>query len=106
MVARVAELTQKQREGITGLCERFHVRRLAAFGSAVTGGFQPTTSDYDFSVEFERVPSLRSADQYFGLKEAMELLLGRSVDLVVDRAVRNRFFRQELDETSVEVYAA
>jgi hypothetical protein len=106
MSARIAALTQEQAEGILALCAQYHVKRLAAFGSAINGTFKPTTSDFDFTVIFNRVGTMRTADQYFGLKEAMETLLGRPVDLVVDKAVRNPYFREELDATAVEVYAA
>jgi len=105
MSARIPALTKEQAEGILALCTQYHVSRLAAFGSAVKGTFHPDTSDYDFTVAFQRVESMRSADQYFGLKEAMEALLGRPVDLVMDQAVRNPYFREELDATAVEVYA-
>ena len=100
------ELTDSQMQTITQLCIRHSVGRLAIFGSAVTGGFRETDSDFDFTVVFESQTGLRPADQYFELKAALEDLLGRTVDLVVDGAVRNRFFREELDATAVVLYAA
>jgi predicted nucleotidyltransferase len=103
---RIAEVSDEHMLAIGTLCRRFRVRRLAVFGSAVTGQFKPQSSDFDVAVRFYRDGNLPAADQYFGLKESLEALLGRPVDLVVEDAVRNRFFRAELDETAVEVYAA
>lgn len=106
MVEGVPGLNDKQAKGIHALCRQFYVNRLSVFGSAATGGFQPGVSDYDFAVTFQKVPSTRLADQYFGLKESLEALLARPVDLVIDTAVKNRYFRAELDATAVELYAA
>jgi predicted nucleotidyltransferase len=55
------------------------VRRLNLFGSAARGDFDPQRSDVDFLVEFDRT---HTDALYFGLKEALEGLLGRPVDLV------------------------
>ncbi len=38
-------LIEENMEAIVELCERFEVRRLALFGSAATGTFDPATSD-------------------------------------------------------------
>ena len=56
-------------------------------------------SDLDFLVEFQTLPSGEYADAYFGLLEDLELLFGHPVDLVVDSAIKNPFFRQRIDET-------
>ena len=59
------------------------MRRLDLFGSAARWDFEPDRSDIDLLVEFDR--DLREAFSlrtYLGLKEALEELLGRSVDLV------------------------
>lgn len=91
---------------IEELCRRFHVRRLDLFGSAATGAFDPSRSDIDFLVEFEPLPTGHHADAWFGLQEALEELLGRPIDLVAAGAVRNPFFRAELERTRLPLYAA
>jgi predicted nucleotidyltransferase len=71
------------RDELAALCRRFGVRRLEIFGSAARGtDFDPETSDADFLVEFDRASGLGPLEQYFGFAEALEALLGRSVDLV------------------------
>ena len=45
------------------------------------------------------------ADNYFGLPEGLEELFGRPVDLVVERAIKNPYFRQSVDETNSLIYA-
>ena len=83
-----------------------HVRRLAVFGSAVRGQFDPARSDVDVLVEFEPLPPVLRAEAYFGLLEDLELLFGRSVDLVERAAIRNPFLRASVEASEVVVYEA
>jgi len=98
-------LVQHQLE-IDRLCRQYRVRRLELFGSAATGNDRPGVSDLDFLVDFEPLPIGSYADAYFGLHEALEALFGRPVDLVVDSAIKNPYFRQSVDQTKVLVFAA
>ena len=95
---RIVELKQ--------VCRRFHVRRLDLFGSAARGDFNPATSDVDFVVEFDKDAPAKVLDSYFGLKEALEALLGRRVDLVMSGAIENPYLRQSIDQSRETVYAA
>ena len=88
------------------LCGRYGVGRLELFGSASSGQFREGESDLDFLVEFLPAASTSYADNYFGLLEGLEALLGRPVDLVVERAIRNPYFRQSVEETKSLIYAA
>ena len=96
----------EQRAAIVDLCRRFEVRRLAVFGSATTDEFVPNQSDVDFLVEFDRSGSLSRFDAYFGLKEGLEELLGRPVDLVAPSALDNPYFAESVEHTREELYAA
>ena len=97
---------ERNRTQLEAMCKRFRVRRLEAFGSAVTGRFRPETSDIDFLVEFQPPNGSGYADRYFGLLEALEALFQRPVDLVVTSAIKNPYFRQSVDETRTLLYAA
>lgn len=88
------------------LCQRYGVRRLDLFGSAATGRFRVGDSDLDFVVEFQPATvSGAYADAYFGLLESLERLYGRPVDLVIDGAIRNPYFRQSVEATRKPLYA-
>lgn len=91
-------------EAIRGLCREYGVLRLDVFGSATTNAFDAETSDVDFVVTFANTRTPGYADRYLGLAESLELLLGRSVDLVVDRAIRNHYFREAVEATRRRVY--
>ena len=102
----VQVIVESRRAEVAALCQRFHVRRLELFGSAASGPFDPARSDFDFLVEFERSPEARPFDDYFGLKEALESLLARPVDLVMADAVANPYLRASIERTRVTVYAS
>ena len=91
---------------LADLCRRHGVQRLELFGSAATGQDDSAHSDFDFLVEFEPVPDGRYADAYFGVLEGLEAMFRRPVDLVVDSAIRNRYFRESVDRTKTLLYAA
>jgi predicted nucleotidyltransferase len=99
-------LVQRRRPEIAEVCRRHRVRRLEVFGSAATGPFDEATSDLDFLVEFLPLQRGEHADAYFGLLEDLENLFGRSVDLLMERAMRNRYLRQAIEEQRETVYAA
>src|SRR5499427_6183011 len=98
------ETIARRHEELQELCRRFHVRRLDLFGSAARGDFDPKHSDVDFIVEFERDTPLHPFDTYFGLKEGLEVLFGRKVDLVEISAVRNPYLKASIEQTRENVY--
>lgn len=105
MTASLHARLDARRDRIAALCRRHHVRRLDLFGSAATGG-EHAGSDYDFLVEFEPLPPGGYSEAYFGLLEDLQALLEAPVDLVVERAIRNPYFRQAVDAQRQALYAA
>lgn len=93
------------RAAIAGACERCGIKRLVIFGSAVTDRFDVSTSDVDFVVAF-RDNEVNRFDAILGLKEALEALLGRPVDLVSPVGLENPYFAASVQENGHEVYAA
>ena len=88
------------------LCARRHVRRLALFGSAAAGDFDPQKSDVDILVEFQQMTPAEHADSYFSLMEDMGELIGLPVDLVERAAIRNPYFLRAVERTQVVLYEA
>jgi len=101
----IAEIVERRAE-LEALCRRFAVRRLELFGSAVSAAFRNLDSDVDFLLEFQDRAGPGYADRYFGLLESLEQLLGRPVDLVVDSAVKNPYFRESLARSKALLYAS
>jgi predicted nucleotidyltransferase len=94
-----------KRNDVAALCRRAGARRLDAFGSAVRDDFDPVASDLDFLVEFDDVPPATYAQAYFSLKEGLESLFGRPVDLVTSSGLENPFLRERIDAERRMVYA-
>jgi len=101
----IAELNERRPE-VVALCRKFGVRRLEVFGSAASGEFDLASSDVDFLVEIEPPNGASRFDAFFGLKEALEALLGRPVDLVDPSALDNPYFAAMVERTRQELYAA
>lgn len=82
----IAEL----RPELTALCRRYDVARLDVFGSAARGvDFDPARSDVDFLVEFNPGGKLSALEQFLGLAQALEDLLGCPVDLAERAAIES-----------------
>jgi predicted nucleotidyltransferase len=104
---RPIELLSVKRAEIESLCKVYAVKRLQLFGSAATGNWDPTTSDFDFIVEFDHAPNaMHLFDQYLQFKEGLEAILERTIDLVELSAVRNGYFLRNLERTARDWYAA
>src|SRR5258708_708970 len=101
-----ADIAEK-RDALAAICRRYRVARLEVFGSAARGAdFDPARGDADFLVTFD--PAARNDLAAFGdLKDALELLLGRSVDLIEREAVeasRNFIRRRAILNEARTVY--
>ncbi len=106
IMASMSRLVEQNTKSLTELCERHGVSRLDLFGSATGEAFDPESSDLDFVVSFTpRTPS-RLFERYFGLKEDLESLFGRDVDLVMEEAINNPYFARSVNESRVPLYVA
>ena len=81
-------------------------RNLELFGSATSSRFDPETSDLDFIVEFVDSESSVLFTTYFDLKESLEELFERPVDLVMADAIRNQYFLESIAPSRTRLYAA
>ena len=80
------------------LAERFGVARLALFGSTArdTAG---SDSDVDVLVAFD---GPATSERYFGVQFYLKDLLGRSIDLVTEKALRERL-RADVERDAIAV---
>jgi predicted nucleotidyltransferase len=91
---------------LSKLCTHYGVKRLELFGSGSREDFDLEKSDLDLLVEFADSKPEGAFDRYFGLKEDLERLFRRPVDLVETQAITNPYFRQAVQQDRVLVYAA
>lgn len=88
---------------IQELCKANKVKSLFAFGSVTREDFNQN-SDIDLVVDIDEKDPFKYSDLYFMLKSKFEVILKRPIDLLEERAIKNKFFRQELDNTKVLIY--
>jgi predicted nucleotidyltransferase len=96
-------LVDKNIDGIKDLCKKHKVRKLFAFGSVLTSKFKKT-SDIDLIVDFQDVDLYNYADNYFDLKDSLERLFKREVDLLEDKAIKNPYMRQSIESSKQLIY--
>lgn len=88
---------------INELCVNHKVKSLYAFGSILTDNFN-NKSDIDLIVDFNEIDLLDYADNYFDLKFSLQEIFNRSVDLLEERAIKNPYFKQALNQKKELVY--
>lgn len=93
--AQILSLLRQQR---AVLAAQYGAHRLSLFGSAARDQLRPE-SDIDLLVDFDG-PS--SFDRYFNLKDHLEQLLGRPVDLVTEKGLKPRA-RQQVEQDLIRV---
>lgn len=73
------------------------------FGSILTNQFDES-SDIDILIQFGQVELAEYFDNYMDLKEKLEELFKRPVDLVENQSIRNPIFRRIVDREKQLVY--
>ncbi len=87
------------------LCQKNKVKTLYVFGSVLTERFSDK-SDIDLIVDIDSVDPLDYADNYFNLKFALEELLNRQIDLLEQKAIKNPYLRENIENSRNLVYAS
>lgn len=88
---------------IKDLCAKHKVKTLYAFGSVLNKSFNPQ-SDVDFIVDFEAVDTRHYADNYYDLKFSLEDIFNRHIDLLEEKAIKNPYFRQSVNQQRQLLY--
>lgn len=88
---------ESRRPAVADICRRSGVKRLELFGSAARDDFDLDHSDIDFLVELADDPRQSPLMAYFDLKDELEALFGRPVDLVSVGSVRNPYVQVAID---------
>jgi predicted nucleotidyltransferase len=90
-------------EEISELCKSNKVKSLFAFGSVTRADFSEF-SDIDLVVDIDENDPFTYTDIYFNLKNKLEIILKRQVDLLEERAIKNKLFKEQLDRTKISLY--
>ncbi len=99
---KLIELNLQQ---IFALCRKYKVKTLSVFGSILTDRFNDN-SDVDLLVDFEPIDHAKFdyVSNYFGLRDALEVLFNRKVDLIEEKGLRNKYFIANINRTKQLIY--
>ena len=95
---------QLDRDTLAAFCQKWRIRELSIFGSALRDDFGPG-SDLDFLVSFDPEAGWDFSDM-LDMKEELETRFGCAVDLVEKEALRNPWRKYEILRTREVLYAA
>jgi uncharacterized protein len=96
-------LIEVNKDKLKELCDNHKVKELYLFGSIFTEQFNDS-SDIDMLIQFNQVDLLEYFDNYMDLKEKLEQLFHRPVDLVEYQAIRNPIFRKIIERDRQIIY--
>ena len=99
------KLIELNLQRIFELCKKHRVKSLSVFGSILTDKFNDN-SDVDLLVDFEPIDhdKFDYVSNYFGLRDALELLFNRKVDLIEEKGLRNKYFIASVNRTKQLIY--
>lgn len=96
-------ILKNQLDTIRSLCERYRVKTLYVFGSVLTPNFAPH-SDIDLLIDFLDQDPLRYTTNYFQFKFELEKLFNRKIDLLEERALKNPYFIENINQRKQLLY--
>lgn len=96
-------IIELNKQNIIDICQKHKVKTLAVFGLVLTDRFCDD-SDIDFVVDFTDVDESDYADNYLEMQEALQNLLGREIDLLENKAIRNSILLQTINDSKQVIY--
>ncbi len=97
------KIIDENKAEINQLCINHNVKQLFLFGSILTERFHEK-SDIDMLIQFSAIDLNDYFDNYMDLKEKLELLFNRQIDLVENQAIKNPIFRKVVDREKKLIY--
>jgi predicted nucleotidyltransferase len=95
----------KYKKDINKLCIENRVKSLYVFGSVLTNQFTKK-SDIDLVVDIDSTNPFEYADNYFNLKFALQDLFKRKIDLLENKAIKNQYVRENIEQSKILIYGS
>ena len=96
-------LIELNKSSIQLLCEKHQVASMYAFGSVVSSRFNDK-SDVDLLVKFKEIDLNLYFLNYLSLKESIESILNKKVDLVEEQTLKNPILIRSINKNKQLVY--
>jgi len=99
------KIIYEKKAEIKKLCQKHQVESMFLFGSATTKDNFTQNSDIDILIKFKEISIEEYTDNYFNLKDELEKLLNRKIDLITENCLKNPYFIQSIENSKEELYA-
>lgn len=96
-------LIKQNQLAITQLCTKHNVQKLYAFGSVLTDNFN-SNSDIDLLVKFNDFDVQDYFMNYSTLKENLEIVLRKKVDLLEEQTLKNPILIRSINKNKQLIY--
>ncbi len=96
-------LLEKYNDSIDKVCKSSNVKNLFTFRSILTDKFN-NESDIDLIVSFDTSDPIEYAENYFELKFKLENILGRPIDLLEQKSIKNKIFENLINKRKTLIY--
>jgi predicted nucleotidyltransferase len=90
---------------IRSACSRHSVSSLSIVGSAARADFDPARSDIDVLVDFMDA-DINYFRAFMGLRNELTSILGRKVDVITRRGIRNPLLLRSLEQDAIQLFPA
>lgn len=97
------KLIERNMQTIIALCQMYKVNKLFVFGSILTERFNKE-SDIDLVVDFNKEDISDYFDNYYNLKDSLQEVLGREIDLLEEQAIKNPYLRKNVESSKMLIY--
>jgi uncharacterized protein len=99
-------ILEEKKGKLIDICRNFGIKELYVFGSVVRKDFS-SSSDVDFLVEFKNfnLDPLQQFDVYLEVKKQFEDILGRKVDILLEKDLINPFLKHFIFQEKEKIYA-
>lgn len=96
-------LVEQNAEQVRNICRDHKVERMYVFGSVLTRKFNEK-SDIDFLVKFREMDLFYYFDNLLSLKENLEKLFFKEIDILEEQALKNPYLKKSIDNNKLLIY--
>ena len=96
-------LNKENTEALKTTCKIHLVSKMYMFGSAASGTMKKN-SDVDILVDFAEMDLYDYFENLLSLKEKLENIFKRPVDILEEKALKNPYLKRSIDRNKVLIY--
>ena len=96
-------IIEQHSEQIQKVCSEHKVDQMFVFGSVLTKDFNEN-SDVDFLIKFGEIDLYDYFENLLNLKESLENILHRKIDILEVQAVKNPYLKKSIDNSKLLIY--